>query len=101
MTLGGSDAVSGILIWTRANAKAHTPNMMKSRMILQLFHAYTEPPHCRASKRQTVDGMKNKVPRGSRRRICSLTEAGALGFEGTLRKKKRRMKATTPTGRLM
>ena len=61
----GMVAVSGLKIWTKTNATINTLASTNSKMILHSLHAYVDPPHCSASKRQTVPGSRAEVPRMS------------------------------------
>jgi hypothetical protein len=97
----GSDAVFGIMIWTTTNATADNPAATNNTITRQSLHEYFEPPHFRTSTRETSAGTKKSVPRGSRRIICSLMDAGFEGLFGEVRKKNRQATVTTPTGRLM
>lgn len=83
MTRTGSDADCGIKTCTALKAMAARPNATNSTMSLQLLQAYSEPPHCNAKTRQTMQGTKKNVPKGSRRMTCCLIVAdGVLGFAG-------------------
>lgn len=101
ITLRGKEADLGILTWTTPKATAVSPKTTHSMMSRQLFHAYVDPPHCRASTSETIQGTKNSVPKGSSLAICSLTETCCAGFFGDVRKKKRQAKAAPPMGRFM
>lgn len=101
MILTGTVAVFGKSTWTAAKANKSTPKRANRRIIRQLLHAYVEPPHCRAIRRVTMLGTKKKVPRGSRRRICSHTVAGGCGNLEGFRMKMRHTAATAPIGRLI
>lgn len=57
-------------------------NRMKRTMMRASGHAYVDPPHWRARRRQTVPGRKHSVPSGSSWEICSLKVVPAL--EGAL-----------------
>lgn len=101
ITLTGSDADFGIMTWTTANATAVSPNTTKRTTSRQLLHSYSEPPNCKANTRQAIDGMKNNVPRGSRRIMCSLNDTSTFGFFSNFSRNRIAAKATPPTGRFI
>lgn len=101
ITFTGNEADLGILTWTIPNATLVSPNTTHKTINRQFFHSYVDPPHWSANTRQTMDGMKNKVPSGSSRMMCSLSETCCFGFLGDDRKKNRQAKAAPPIGRFI
>ena len=76
MILGGTIAVSGFIIWTEIKATVAMPVTPNSMTIRQSSHRYTAPPHCRASRSETVAGTKNNMPTGSSLWICPKNVTG-------------------------
>lgn len=101
MILNGTVAVSGITTCTAANPTNMTANTTNSATTRASFHGYLAPPHCSASSSATMEGRKNRVPSGSRRRTWVFQGAGVGFLRGTWRKKMRQRRATPPMGRLI
>jgi hypothetical protein len=97
----GIVAVSGIKTWIKMKMTRVTANVVKSPIILGADQEYVDPPHWRARIRQTMDGIKNKSPRGSRRLNCSRAETLSRGFSSRWRNSRRAMITDAPMGRLM
>jgi hypothetical protein len=62
---------------------------------------YVVPPHCRASSRQMIPGMKAEDPIKSSLRTRSMTGRWVVGRRGGLNTRTTTRKATAPSGRLI
>lgn len=102
-SLGGRVPMSPFQSWTPMKTMISRPNPTNNPMMRELLHAYSAPPHCRASSRQMTPGMKRAAPmmssclmrsRKERERVSSVLRL-------TWRKKKTMAMATPPMGRLM
>lgn len=79
-----------------------TPKTTNRAMMRALDQAYLEPPHWRASKRQTTAGMNTRVPgRSSCPSFCFQEWSLLICVPGALKKKKMKKMVTAPRGRLM
>jgi hypothetical protein len=71
-------------------------------MMRPSFHGYFEPPHERASKRQTTPGRKAAVPGRSICLICPFHPIVlAILFPGAVKKNRMKTAVTPPSGKLM
>lgn len=68
----GRSALSPFLRSCHANVPKRTAVRRKRARIRALPHPYFEPPHCRPSSRQMIEGTKKAAPRRSSWRILSL-----------------------------
>lgn len=101
-TLEGSMALGPCQISTLMNAMARMPARTSRTMTRASCQAYLRPPHCRARRRQTMDGRRATRPKRSRvlRNSVQEVKASWSRFGGWTRKKKA-IWMTAPMGRLM
>lgn len=98
----GTVALSPSRYWTKPHKRKQTAKMHQQRMMRQLLHAYSVPPHCRASRRQMTHGMRSSVPTRSKLSMNSLKPLGSFfACSGSLRKRRITAKVTPPKGRLI
>lgn len=99
----GAVALSPCRIWIKPQTRNNTPKIHKSRTIRQLLHGYWPPPHCRARRRQTIDGTRNMVPQKSNfwSTERKLGVWFAAGFGGKWTTNRTTKKVTPPRGRLI
>lgn len=98
----GTCAVLGEQIWTAAKAMKATPATTNKAAIRSSSQAYVAPPHCNASKSETTEETKKKVPIGSRRLTCSMNGADSRDFgSGSLSRERSSTSATPPMGKFM
>lgn len=67
--LGGIVALSPSLNCKMRKTAMMRPKPMRQPYTLESLHGYTLPPHCKASKRQTMAQMRKKAPKIS---ICAI-----------------------------
>ena len=99
--LGGIVALSPSLNCRTRKTVMIRPKPMIQPYTLESLQAYTLPPHCSASKRQTMAHMRKKAPKIS---ICAIFSRVVMVFcflSGFLKKKKTVNNATPPNGRLI
>lgn len=99
--LGGIVALSPSLNCRHRKTARNRPNPIRQPKTLESLHGYTLPPHCKASKRQTMAQMRKKAPRISICAIFSLTVMAFCFLSGFLKKKKTVNKAMPPNGKLI
>src|SRR5262249_21968328 len=99
-TRGGTVALSPLYDWIAIHAAKKIGARTRRVMTRASFQAYSEPPHCKASKRHTTAGVKTRLPIGSMRLSFSTTVSLLLGGVGRSRNKMRRATETAPMGKL-
>jgi hypothetical protein len=100
----GTVASFPIQTWIPAQVISRRPEMMNKTIIRASFQGYCEPPHWRARRQETTQGMKIRVPRGSspRRRRRHVRDLLSFWFcLGGLKERTRVRAAKAPMGRLM
>ena len=98
---GGTVAVSCFQTWMAIKKVMRTPKMTSNAIIRPSFQAYFDPPHCRARRRHTILGRKQKFPRGSSCRNFCLIELPAVFGLGNLRTKTIIRIVSAPIGRFI
>lgn len=97
----GAMAVSGVRTSTARKATSNTAKVTRRPIIRDADQGKVLPPYWRAKMRHTMDGTRNKSPRGSRRLSWSRTVSFSRGSELRWRNRNMATKVKPPMGRLM
>lgn len=83
---------------TATKATMETAKTTNSVITLPLFQGYIVPPHCRAKRRQMMEGTKSRIPIGSNCKIRRRSPVdGCASRAGALKKMRLIAATTTPT----
>lgn len=100
--LAGSMALSPMKACRTINPSRASPNTTSKAIIRPFDHAYVRPPIWRARRRQIIEGMNRRFPKGSNFfNIDPQLSSLAGTFPSNFRKNSTPTAVTAPNGRLM